>query len=249
MAVPLPPLRERRDDIPPLINHYIDAFNTEFRKKIRGVSPAAMTALDGLPLAAATCASCATPSSARCCWPNRQRAQRERTSRCCRRRDGELSTGHQPAGRRHQPRGARAIAGRAGARAQRLEPDQGGDAARPQPRSDPLSHRKVRAAKSRRTSGVVGRRRRQVNASRSCRRRPGTPPRSGRPADSVRRLAVAMPSPVPRALVVLNGRNRLGANLRRDARAGVGDLDAMPAVGRPQRRRGPRRGPASPARS
>jgi DNA-binding NtrC family response regulator len=45
MAVPLPLLRERREDIPRLINHYIDLFNTEFRKKIRGVSPTTLTAL------------------------------------------------------------------------------------------------------------------------------------------------------------------------------------------------------------
>jgi len=45
MAVPLPPLRDRRDDIPALITHYIDTFNVEFRKKIRGVAPSAQEAL------------------------------------------------------------------------------------------------------------------------------------------------------------------------------------------------------------
>jgi two-component system NtrC family response regulator len=45
MAVELPPLRERSADVPLLIDHYVDSFNTEFRKKIRGVSPAALSAL------------------------------------------------------------------------------------------------------------------------------------------------------------------------------------------------------------
>ena len=49
MAVPLPPLRERKADIPSLIDHYIDTFNVEFRKKIRGVAPAVMPALQAYP--------------------------------------------------------------------------------------------------------------------------------------------------------------------------------------------------------
>jgi len=49
MAVPLPPLRDRRDDIPRLLQFYVDAFNLEFRKKIRGVTPGALKALQAYP--------------------------------------------------------------------------------------------------------------------------------------------------------------------------------------------------------
>ena len=45
MPVPLPPLRDRRDDVPALLNHYVDGFNTEFRKKVQGITPAALAAL------------------------------------------------------------------------------------------------------------------------------------------------------------------------------------------------------------
>ena len=45
MPVALPPLRQRIEDIPLLVNFYVDAFNTEFRKKVHRVSPDAIERL------------------------------------------------------------------------------------------------------------------------------------------------------------------------------------------------------------
>jgi len=47
MQVQLPPLRDHASDIPLLINFYIDQFNREFRKQVRGVSPDALEVLGG----------------------------------------------------------------------------------------------------------------------------------------------------------------------------------------------------------
>jgi DNA-binding NtrC family response regulator len=45
MQVTLPPLRDRASDVPLLVNYYIDVFNREFRKQVRGVTPQALELL------------------------------------------------------------------------------------------------------------------------------------------------------------------------------------------------------------
>ena len=47
MQITLPALREHPSDIPLLLDYYIDSFNREFRKQVRGVSPEAMELLRG----------------------------------------------------------------------------------------------------------------------------------------------------------------------------------------------------------
>src|SRR5467141_1854831 len=45
VRVTLPPLRERREDIPSLINHFLRRFNKRFHRDVRGVAPEALAAL------------------------------------------------------------------------------------------------------------------------------------------------------------------------------------------------------------
>jgi DNA-binding NtrC family response regulator len=47
MPITLPPLREHPSDIPQLVNFYLDAFNREFRKQVRGATDEAMALLRG----------------------------------------------------------------------------------------------------------------------------------------------------------------------------------------------------------
>jgi len=45
LPIVLPPLRSRADDIPALVHYFVDAYNTEFRKRVRGVDDQAMRVL------------------------------------------------------------------------------------------------------------------------------------------------------------------------------------------------------------
>src|SRR5215213_8841345 len=45
LPIVLPPLRSRADDIPALVHYFVDAYNTEFRKRVRGVGDEAMRLL------------------------------------------------------------------------------------------------------------------------------------------------------------------------------------------------------------
>ncbi len=45
IPISVPPLRERREDIAPLLNHFIEKYSRKFKKKIRGFLPETLSAL------------------------------------------------------------------------------------------------------------------------------------------------------------------------------------------------------------
>ena len=47
IRITLPPLRERRDDIPALVTHFLRRFNRRFHRDVRGITPDALEALAG----------------------------------------------------------------------------------------------------------------------------------------------------------------------------------------------------------
>ncbi|MGV8042565.1 MAG: sigma-54-dependent transcriptional regulator [Thermoanaerobaculaceae bacterium] len=49
VTVALPPLRQRHEDIPLLVNHFIDTFNRQIGRRIKGAAPALLEALRAQP--------------------------------------------------------------------------------------------------------------------------------------------------------------------------------------------------------
>jgi DNA-binding NtrC family response regulator len=47
VPIPIPPLRQRKEDIPPLVKHFIQEFNHRLSRSIRGITPDALNALMG----------------------------------------------------------------------------------------------------------------------------------------------------------------------------------------------------------
>ena len=73
LPIVLPPLRERGTDIQQLVKFYIDSYNTEFKKHVRGLDASALKAARSRTRGPATSANCGTPSNARCCWRRARR--------------------------------------------------------------------------------------------------------------------------------------------------------------------------------
>ena len=142
MPIMLPPLRARHGDVPLLAAFFIDRFNSEFRKKVRGAVAGGDADAGAVRLAR---------QRARAAQRHRagDAAGRWRAAGGVRPDDADpngVPGAVQAAARRGEHRRGGASAAGAGARALQGEPDPGGPIAGHQPRSGALPHREVRPA-------------------------------------------------------------------------------------------------------
>lgn len=49
LSIELPPLRQRREDVPLLANHFFEKYRAQFKREIRAISPEFLAALEGYP--------------------------------------------------------------------------------------------------------------------------------------------------------------------------------------------------------
>ncbi len=206
LPVELPPLRAHLDDVPTLVGFYIDLFNREFRKSVRGASAAALDALRAYR------------------WPGNIRELRNAVERAMLLADGDWLEPHDFPILDHRATGSTAIGLPAeGVNLEDLErslvvqalersawqPDPSRHAARPEPRPDPLPDREVRVGQAggRLVGGagpvVSGGSTTSIVVPALDDASIDTSP----PCCSTSRRTMARPSPVPVRLVVKNGSN------------------------------------------